>query len=478
VAGQLAELKMGRNAAQLRADATATGWFNGPQLQYVGDGYTVPWEVAGPISPPLSFTLWAFKGYLDAIDLEASRLHDWLYTPYGALINATREEADDALREELSQVDPISAEVVYAAVRAGGFPYFGTSQTGYVGLPSEPSTPTPPPPPADPVPAPVQPPSGDNIAVAAPAIVPNLAAFDLRNPSLASSLNTQGAVMALMKCVIVFQQTSTPGPAFPGINYAAVARTGGWTESFYIDPAYPISQYLIGPRGDNFPPILPSRAAILSNSAAIIGVRLYGATGGRGSFFAANYPGSAGGGDQPSAALLMSYLDPTSGNVRRWTIRGVPDDQIVGGEFEPSFVYAGLVRTYMDSLTNTNFVFKSRANQTSVFNIAANGLVSLTANNPYAVGAQVVVQNALDTNGLRRGGEFQISAIGPLQNQFTIPAWPYGLTNGGTIYQKGRTSANVTGTNLNMSVERVTTHKVGRPFAGYRGRRSRRRVRV
>lgn len=124
---------MPRNAAQLRADALATGTF----ANYVGDGASVPWEVAVPISLPAAFTMWSYKQYLDARWPHAFKLHDWCYTPYGALINCTRLEADDALFEDINVDSPADAAIVYAAVRAFGGPYFGVSQTGYTGMQSQ-----------------------------------------------------------------------------------------------------------------------------------------------------------------------------------------------------------------------------------------------------------------------------------------------------------------------------------------------------
>lgn len=118
-----------RNAAQLRAAARATGTYD----DYVGDGASVPWLESGIVSLSLPVVLYAFKWYLDHNWPEAFKLHDWCYTPYGRLIDCTREEADSALYEEISADDATSAWIVYRAVRAGGGGYFGQSLTGYRG---------------------------------------------------------------------------------------------------------------------------------------------------------------------------------------------------------------------------------------------------------------------------------------------------------------------------------------------------------
>lgn len=120
---------MPRNAAQLIADATATGTY----AAYVGDGASVPWQVALAGSLPLGLTMWAYKAYLDAHWPHAFKLHDWCYTPYGSLIDCTREEADDALFELIAVDSVVDAWIVWPAVRVGGLPFWGTSQTGYLG---------------------------------------------------------------------------------------------------------------------------------------------------------------------------------------------------------------------------------------------------------------------------------------------------------------------------------------------------------
>lgn len=116
-----------RTASELRAAAIATGRFS----LYQGDGASVPWDVFAAMSLPLGASTYAYKLYLDRRWPEAFRLHDWLYTRYGSLISATREEADAALREEIAVGSRVDALVVYSAVRVGGSPFWGDSPTGF-----------------------------------------------------------------------------------------------------------------------------------------------------------------------------------------------------------------------------------------------------------------------------------------------------------------------------------------------------------
>jgi len=91
----------------------------GPQIPQ-GDGASVPF--AGlPFVWAIPFT--SFKSYLDARFPDAFRLHDFLYSQVAAATGISRAEADAALFIELLD-DPVSAIVVYAAVRVGGQVHF------------------------------------------------------------------------------------------------------------------------------------------------------------------------------------------------------------------------------------------------------------------------------------------------------------------------------------------------------------------
>lgn len=424
---------MGRNAAQLRAAADATGWFNGPQLQYVGDGFTVPWEVALPVSLPFGTTMWIYKRYLDFRWPEAARLHDWLYTPYGKLINATREEADDAIREDIAVDSAIDAEIVYRSVRAGGGPYFGTSQTGVAGYPVTPS--------------------GPNMALA---------------PEI-----TFGGSSVATKVVIVFQMASQPTLSAPDLNYAPAERVGGWTESVLSNVSYDtLIGRLKGPRTDGYPPLLPARAGILANRGSILGVRLYEGGGGRGQFLPLAYSGSAGACDVPQMALLCAGKNDNSPTVRRWTVRGIPDGQVEFGEFSPTTAFNTAMTNYFKAMSNFGFTGTTPVTSYAIFNVSALGLVTLKVNNPFGVGDIVTLKSVM-VQGVRTGGSYVVESIGPLASNFTIKAWPVFFGEGGSVSIPEKAHYNLGG---GLSVQRVAQRKVGRPFNQYRGRRSKRRI--
>lgn len=428
----------GRNAAQLRADATATGLFNGPRRNYVGNGYSVPYEAPSVAGVPAGYSMWGYKYYLDTNYLEYSRLHDWLYTPYGKLINATQQEADDALQEELATQSVPDSIIVGNCCRGFGFLYFGTSQVGYFG--EEGST------------------FGDNMALAEP--------------------NTPRKVDANMaiKIVILFQQTTQFQPPEESVNYATIPRTAGWSESLYgPDDVSLVIRLLKGPRVDPAVfPLLQARANLLNNQASIIGARLYQGSAGKGQLVAASYNGNNGAEDQPGASLLLSATSTTTGQSRRWLMRGMVDDDIVGGEWNPDDDTVHRFQEYKASLAQFGWMAQTNANELKILDIDNTGLVRTEGTVPWAILTDVTIKNTTAiATGRRVGGKFRISAV-PNTKSFQVTNWPYGDTTGGRVSIVS--SAFQTFGNATFTVVRTSFRKVGRPFAGYRGRKSRRRT--
>jgi hypothetical protein len=120
-----------RTWQELEAAASATGTFD----QYHGDGATVPYEMTAAFSALAGLALWQYKEHLDASYPAAFKLHDWCYTPYGQLIGVSREEADEALAAQILAIggptSSLDSDICFWAVRTGGGPWFGNSQTGF-----------------------------------------------------------------------------------------------------------------------------------------------------------------------------------------------------------------------------------------------------------------------------------------------------------------------------------------------------------
>lgn len=302
--------------------------------------------------------------------------------------------------------------------------------------------------------------------------------------------------MAVWKFTMLFSQTSNLSQAG-----AVLHRVGGWSESWYITAAN--IQAVLTTAGGVIPPqtggeggaggggggvpgflgpanlpLFPARAALLPSSAGIVGLRIQQVdTPGPSQSFPANFPGSSGlKGDAPQQALLLRAvgLGPNPA-VRRFTIRGIPDDMLIEGEFNPSAAYLASLNTYISSLAS--WAFRSKVAillPVKLINITNAGVGNTEI--PQAItqaNMMIRVRKTKDSGGNLRSGRFQVTAVGP-GNLFTLFNWPYGATTGGQILADSNVSYPLVDV-ANSSWVRSTQRKVGRPSGQYRGRRSRRR---
>lgn len=414
-----------RTADELIALALATGTY----AAYVGDGATVPW---GEIPPPAGFIAYTYKLYLDLRWPHAFKLHDWCYTPYGALIQVTREEADDALAEIIARDSIQDAVIVFAAVRLGGGPWFGVSMTGFIGA---------------------------------------------NRPNIAEPGNERFSVPT--KVVMLFKdEASSPNPA--------LNRIGGWSESVYhasddlavIDTALKI--------GDgNVNGLLPARALLLPASGSIVGVRLYKGGAGKGVSQSVQYPGQATfPTDVPQMSLQMSARSLLTGGVRRWLLRAIPDQFVVTGTFAPNTNYLGSLASYKGALTQ--FSFYSQTATEVGFHInqivaippvppatVGTGLCSTLEPHSFAAGNQVTVYSTVKADGSKVTVQTRVLSVQSV-NQLTLPNWTEGNTTGGILGSPLKTID--TFNFFQIQVGLISVRKVGRPFDLYRGRRSKRRA--
>lgn len=423
-----------RTAAELRAAATATGTFT----SYQGDGASVPWEM---MAVPFNLYLWAYKQYLDSLWPEAFRLHDWLYTPYGTLINATQEESDLALFEEIAVGSPADAVIVYNAVRLGGGLYFGRSQTGY---------------------------STRNMALAP--------AFSFGDPSMA------------IKVVMQFQVTTNDqaGNNAGSIGYTRRGHIGGWTEHVWYN-GDTLSDLRTLLYSTNFygPGLCLARARLLPKSALVYGVKLYKGGAGRGQTEGRSFPGNSSyDTDIPQMAALCRGGSTGFAVSRVFEVRCIPDDMVTSGEFSPTTSYASNFAAYFNQLGGFSFLANDPTNVANpIFELfqfsdgtapyTNYAIVTLNGPNSFALNDIVTLNQVLDANGVRRSFTGSVIAPGPGANQFKLGGWTFGPATGGTATLKSKGIFNLDPNGF--SVSRITTRKVGRPFEKYVGRRSSRR---
>ncbi len=282
-----------------------------------------------------------------------------------------------------------------------------------------------------------------------------------------------------IKVVVLFQDITAVGVVggAPFLNYAVRSHLGGWSESIYFfsdSVSDCVDALKIGAGGN--PALLPSRAALLSGTSNIIGVRLYQGGAGKGQSFAFAYPGPAGvNTDVPQMALLCRAANVTFGSSRLFTLRGIPDVQVVGGEWIPSPAYANLVGDYFRALQN--FAFRGldpAIAKIKLAGVSAGGVATSAGSAiPWGVGTQVTISKVVDADGLFRSWTGFITAAATPPPSVTIPTWPWGLCTGGTVTIKSFILSGMLAANI--AVRRVVVRKIGRPFEQYHGRRSKRR---
>ena len=271
--------------------------------------------------------------------------------------------------------------------------------------------------------------------------------------------------MPLSKFTMIFELSTNAD------GFSQSTRVGGWTESVYYNGA--VSDI----RKDFFRTLCTLRAALLPQSAAIVGQRYQNldprggsATGGQ------RFNGNAAyGNDIPQMALLCSIGAVGATNIRRFELRGLPDELVHQGEYSPDGVYPGLINNFVYALQRDSWYFVGRdLSQPLVpmVSLASGGNFVLSQDLTFDIGNRVQILRTVDADGIQSGGFFYIATKASPRTG-NIADWIGGDNVGG----KMRLANNVTllFDRASFAVERVVTRKVGRPFGGYSGRRSVRR---
>lgn len=252
-------------------------------------------------------------------------------------------------------------------------------------------------------------------------------------------------------------------------------HTAGWSESFWAR----------NPKVSSDPEILAlatKRARCLPKSASIIGIRIanYDIVGNKlkptgSSSGKLLRSGNAGFDcDIPQMSVSVGISSADGPNLTKITLRGIPDTQVIGGEFSPTPAFKRNVEDYLDELIAKNWKFIGRDLSLPVANIisVAGNVVTLTgpigavANTSY-----VRFLHAKADGGDPISGAYLATAVAG--NTITLAGYSGG--NMGTPSGKMRVDAIKVLSISDYSGSRVAVRKVGRPFENYRGRASKRR---
>jgi hypothetical protein len=241
-------------------------------------------------------------------------------------------------------------------------------------------------------------------------------------------------------------------------------RTAGWSEGWYTDKDINAARISV-----DF--LCRARASFLTNSAAIIGQR-YRVVGGGSSTDNRQYPGSGTGlADLPAMAILASIGTAGGPNVRRFALRGLADARAVEGEFIPSQQMTAALTWFATLLGNEQFKFKARVLTNvkgQIDSITTGGVVVMKDPVTLSIGDRVRFLRVTDVNGQSQSGVYLVTAAAD-STHFTVA----GYTGAASISGFARKEQTAYYACLSSSFQRgrVITHKVGRGFFQFRGRR-------
>lgn len=268
----------------------------------------------------------------------------------------------------------------------------------------------------------------------------------------------------------LFQMSTAPAP-----GTTARIHTGGWSESFWaFNPPASSSVWIQR--------LATARALLLPKTASIVGFRIaeftivqnkfkpVGSTSGK--LVRNGNPAYVT--DQPQCALSYSLLTTEGPNVSSATLRCVPDDMIVGGEYSPAGNFGFDLSAYLNEIVTGNWRFAGRKISNPTANIVgiAGNVVTVNANlNPTDNVSYVRFLNAKNEDGDSIIGTYLVTAH--TATTLTLA----GYKGGNMTVPSGKVRIDEVSTFLTTSwnLGRASVRKIGRPFENYRGRQSKTR---
>lgn len=258
----------------------------------------------------------------------------------------------------------------------------------------------------------------------------------------------------------------------------AAPHSGGWSESFYV-----------GGNAFNdvsiFKKWATQRALLLSGLASVIGYRqqlytlsgnklLPGGSGGGVFFFPGNYAGDL---NAPQDSLQLNFVVTSQPNSIRHRIAAVPDTIISGGEYNGDTTYQGYLSQYFNVVVSLGFgaVTRDLTKPDATVRSITGGVITTNTSTGAALNQYIRLRRVKDNLGHPVEGTFLVAAIvnnadGSVAYTVINPPTQTVSNPNGTA----RLDVLVFNSFSSGSVGRLVVRKVGRPFAAYRGRRSKR----
>jgi len=275
----------------------------------------------------------------------------------------------------------------------------------------------------------------------------------------------------MIKATMLFTQSTNKSGEQP-----AQVRVGGWSETWYCDDT-------IANVRANFAAVCQVRARMLSNAAAIIGQR-YQVLGSGSQTGVQVFPGRAGvPADVPQMGLMLTVPGKDVPNIRRFTLRGIPDAIVVEGEYSPTAAFSTALTQFFGALGRGGFAMRGRDRATPPTQVisvvptvvAGNTFGTFTLGTPltFAVGTKLKFVRTRDIYGRTVDGEFLVTTATD-STHGVVSLWDFGDVNGGEVRVSGAPIFPEIESSA-FAVGRIVVRKVGRPFNQYRGKASAKR---
>jgi len=261
----------------------------------------------------------------------------------------------------------------------------------------------------------------------------------------------------------------------PANRAAASPHTGGWSESFWHASDLASSDGKITV-------LTQRRAALLGRQGSIVGFRLQHASfaGPRikpagSSTGKLQLPGVASRDtDMPQAALEMGGTAVGKPNSSRFSLRGIPDDMITKGEYQPVDGYSALVDQFETALVGGGWSFLGRDLSKPTFRVMGivGNVLTLDAPGIYtSANSWARLMRVVNDDGKLVSGSWKIQA----SSGNTVDLIGYDKGDVSKPSGQAREDAVVLCQFATVKPARTVARKIGRPFESYRGKQSKNR---
>jgi len=251
-------------------------------------------------------------------------------------------------------------------------------------------------------------------------------------------------------------------------------HVGGWSESFWTS---------LNPAGYNGPweRQQQARCLLLPPTAAIVGYRTQvytmtgnkllpgGTTSGRQNFPGRNTLTT----DLPQVAVQFNATGAGVPNTTRLTMRGMPDDIMKGGEYQPNAAFKTAVTLMVNTMKGFNFGFIGRDLAQASVRVLAIAANVITVDAIPGTGLQVDdfirLNRVYDAQGFPVQGAYAVEAINLVAKTITVRNLAANVTKPSGTLRRDQLDYFTFDA---IQPIRAVVKKVGRPSEQYRGRRS------